>query len=131
MAVSPVAEVHHVVDLGADEAFARLTDWSRHQVPFTDIETTADGFVARTGFGPVRLADPMIATIDPDARTARLDKTGAMLRGWAEITVTDLGCGSEVCWREHIKPRWAPALVATPVQRATEAMIRHILRGLF
>jgi hypothetical protein len=111
--------------LPADEAWRRMTAWERHTatVPFTRITVLTpppDGvgtaFVARTGIGRLGFDDPMRVTRwEPPARDApgrcRLEKTGRIVTGWAEIEVRRQGVGSRVRWREELRVwRLPPAL---------------------
>ncbi|MET9217506.1 MULTISPECIES: SRPBCC family protein [unclassified Streptomyces] len=107
------------------EAWRRLTDWERHTatVPLTRISVLTpppDGvgtaFVARTGLGGAGFDDPMRIVrweppVDGGPGFCRLEKTGRIVTGWAEIDVrpddsgTGAGAdtGSWVRWREELR----------------------------
>lgn len=109
--------------LGAGEAWRRMTAWERHTatVPLTRITVTTPPpsgvgteFVARTGVGRLGFDDPMRVTvwqppISGDGRgRCRLEKTGRVVTGWAEIDVAPYGAGSRVRWCEELRVRWVP-----------------------
>lgn len=119
-------------------AWARLTDWERHTgtVPLTRITVgtpppTGVGtrFTARTGVGRAGFADPMrVAVWEPpaaagDAGRCRLEKTGRVVAGWAEIEVRPDGAGSYVLWREELRPFGVP--------RAADGVVRYAGRRVF
>ncbi|MFG2720456.1 SRPBCC family protein [Streptomyces sp. NPDC048416] len=109
-------------DLSPAEAWRRLTDWERHGdgVPLTRVTVrtappTGVGtvFVARTGLGRLRFADPMEVTrwqppaADRPGR-CRLEKRGRAITGWAEIEVGESGEGARLVWREELRVRGLP-----------------------
>lgn len=118
---------HH----GGPAAFAIVTDWERHRVPFTRIRTTDAGFTARTGIGPIGFDDPMEITHWDPPRRVELRKRGKIIRGDATIDVETSGSGSVVTWTEEVRvagvPRWCDAVVA----RLLTGMISLVLRRLF
>jgi hypothetical protein len=106
-------------------AWRRLTAWERHAatVPLTRIAVTTPPptglgtvFVARTGIGRAAFEDPMRVTVwrPPDAHApghCRLEKTGRIVTGWAEIEVAPYGAGgSRVRWREDLTVWRLPGL---------------------
>lgn len=111
--------------LPADDAFARITDWPRHSahIPLTTVVVTSDPpagvgttFVGRTGLGRIGFEDPMTVTRwEPprggDPGRCRLEKTGKLIVGWAEIEVRAEGTGSRVIWTEHVSVRGVPRVV--------------------
>jgi hypothetical protein len=121
-------EIVREVPLTAAEAFARVTDWSRHGafVPLTSIRLTDTGFVAHTGVGPLGFDDPMdVVEWDPP-RFCRLEKRGRVVRGWAEITVDPLDLGSRITWRELARTRG----VVGPLTRVEAALGRRLFDRL-
>lgn len=94
-----------------------MTDWERHTatVPLTRITVLTlppDGvgtaFVARTGIGRAFFDDPMRVTAwQPPTPTSaghcRLEKTGRIVTGWAEIEVHPTAAGSHIRWRENLR----------------------------
>jgi hypothetical protein len=104
--------------LPAAEAWRRVTAWERHTatVPFTRIAVdtpppsgVGTAFTARTGVGRIGFDDPMRVTVwaPPEgpavAGHCRLEKTGRLVTGWAEIDVVPEGAGSRVRWREELR----------------------------
>ncbi len=104
--------------LAPDLAWSSLADLAEHthDVPFTDVVVPDGGLVlgaevvASTRFGPLAAADRMLVTALEPGRRLRLHKTGRLLRGWAEITVTEdprTPGGAVVSWVEEL---WLPGL---------------------
>jgi hypothetical protein len=104
--------------LAPDRAWAALTDLAEHgrHVPLTEVEVPDGGLVlgaevvARTGLGPLAMADRMLVTALEPGRRLRLVKTGRLLRGWADVTVApepQAPGGSLVEWTEAL---WVPGL---------------------
>jgi hypothetical protein len=107
------------------EAWRRMTDWERHTatVPLTRMSVLTpppDGvgtvLVARTGLGRAGFEDPMrIVRWEPPVGDGpgrcRLEKTGRVVTGWAEIEVRAEGTGSRVRWREELRVWRLPAAV--------------------
>lgn len=117
--------------MSVEDAFARITDWERHSdhIPLTTVTVTSTGplgvgstFVGRTGLGPLRFDDPMTITRwqpphGQEPGSCRLDKTGSVVLGWAEIEVRPQGSGSLVLWTEEARVRGLPEIF-DPVARA-------------
>lgn len=123
-----VREVPHSVE----ESWGRITDWPRHGdfVPLTMVRATSRGIVGRTSIGPLGFDDTMdIARWDPP-RHCRLEKTGRIVRGWAEIDVEPSGTGSKVTWTEDVSVAGVPRF-ADPVQRFfARKTFGHLIDGL-
>jgi hypothetical protein len=115
--------LHRLTRLGATEAWERLTTWERHTatVPLTRISVLTAGppgvgtrFTARTGTRWAGFSDPMRVTVwQPPAGPGapgrcRLEKTGRVVLGWAEIGVAATERGSAVTWREDLRVRGVP-----------------------
>ncbi|MHB9858155.1 SRPBCC family protein [Streptomyces sp. YIM S03343] len=109
--------------LPLDEAWRRLTEWSRHGdvVPLTRVTVVTPPptqvgtvFVARSGIGPLSFDDRMEVTVwrppeDGEPGLVRLVKRGRMVRGWAEIEVREgPGGRTRVVWREELRVRFLP-----------------------
>ncbi|MFD3841902.1 SRPBCC family protein [Streptomyces sp. NPDC058642] len=118
--------------LPPDEAWRRLTRWSRHGdvVPLTRVTVESAGptgvgtvFVARTGVGPFTFDDRMEVTVwRPPVSGAgglcRLEKRGRVVTGWAEIEVgPGPGGRSRVLWREELGFRFLPRVMDPVVRR--------------
>ncbi|MFE4052107.1 SRPBCC family protein [Streptomyces sp. YIM B13518] len=117
-------QLQRTAPLSPDEAWRRLTTWSRHgeAVPLTrtTVRTpppTGAGtrIVARTGLGPLSFDDPMDVTVwrppqDGSPGYCRLEKRGRVVTGWAEIEVRPgPGGRARVVWREDIGVRFLPS----------------------
>ncbi|MET1132607.1 MAG: SRPBCC family protein [Aeromicrobium sp.] len=112
------------------DAFARVTDWERHRVPFTTITTTPEGFTARTAIGPCGFDDPMhVTTWDPPHRVD-LQKHGRVIRGSATLTVEADGSGSAVTWDEDVSVIGVPRFLDPVVRRLLRLMVSTVLRRL-
>ncbi|MGH3723570.1 MAG: SRPBCC family protein [Mycobacterium sp.] len=122
--------------LPAEVAFARITDWPGHSehIPLTTVYVTSSGpagvgttFVGRTGLGPLGFRDPMTVTewAPPESGRpgrCRLEKTGSIVLGWAEIEVYAEGDGSRVIWREEARLRGTPLFLSGLEKAAGEWM---------
>nr|BFD81909.1 SRPBCC family protein [Streptomyces sp. Xyl84] len=124
--------------LPVDEAWRRLTRWTRHggAVPLTRVTVLTAGptregtrFVARTEAGPLRFADPMEVTVwrppaDGGPGLCRLEKRGRTVLGRAEIEVRP-GPGGRACvrWREELRVRFLPA--------AFDPLLHLVARAVF
>lgn len=119
--------------LALDEAWRRLTEWTRHGdvVPLTRVTVVTPGptregtvFVARSGIGPLAVDDRMEVTVwcppgEDEPGRCRLEKRGRTVRGWAEIEVRPgPGGRARVVWREELRLRPLPS-VFDPLLRAT------------
>lgn len=100
-----------------DVVWGVVTDFAGHAdgVPFTSAtETSAPGegrrFTVRTALGPVGFDDPMVIAVWEPPRRVRVEKTGRVLAGWADITLAAVGSGTRVTWQEEVVP--ANALAA-------------------
>ncbi|WP_333736947.1 SRPBCC family protein [Streptomyces sp. IBSBF 2806] len=128
-----IFQLERAVPLSPDDAWRRLTEWSRHGdvVPLTRVSVltpppTHEGtvFVARSGLGPLSFDDRMEVTVwQPPARDepgrCRLEKRGRVVLGWAEIEVRPgPGGRTHVCWREELDVRFLPS-VFDPLVGAT------------
>jgi hypothetical protein len=125
-------EIVRVVALQPSEAWARLTRWERHGdfVPLTTIVRTGDGFLARTGVGPIGFDDPMEIVEWDEPTYCKLVKTGRRVTGWAELEVTSDGSGSRVLWREEIAVRGMPRFADGIVRRSSEKLFARVLDGV-
>jgi hypothetical protein len=122
--------IERSVPLPPAEAWRRLTAWERHGagVPLTRIAVLTPPpsgpgtvFVARTGVGRAVFEDPMRVTVwqppgaDDGHGHCRLEKTGRIVIGWAEIDVrpgpAGDGTGSRVRWREDLRVWRLPGLL--------------------
>lgn len=142
-----IFQLERTVPLAVDDAWRRLTRWSRHGdvVPLTRVVVltpppTREGtvFVARSGLGPLSFDDRMEVTRwEPPAPDGpgrcRLDKRGRVVLGWAEIEVRPQPDGrTHVLWREELDVRLVPSfldpLVATTARsvfgRAADRLLR-------
>ncbi|MUM17159.1 SRPBCC family protein [Mycobacterium sp. CBMA271] len=128
--------IERTSDLPAEVAFARITDWPRHSehIPLTTVYLTSEGpagvgtaFVGRTGLGPIGFSDPMTVTAWTPPQggrpgRCRLEKTGSLVLGWAEIDVYSEGAGSRVVWREDAHVRGTPRFLSRLEKAAGEWM---------
>ncbi|MDX3801499.1 SRPBCC family protein [Streptomyces sp. AK04-3B] len=120
-----IFQVERTVPLSTEDAWRRLTQWSRHGdvVPFTRVlvltpPPTREGtvFVARSGCGPLAFDDRMEVTgWQPPAAgepgRCRLEKRGRVVLGWAEIEVRPRPGGrTQVIWREELRVRFLPSV---------------------
>lgn len=124
-----------------------LTDFTAYGrwMPLTRMRVDAGeprvgwGFAGVSGLGPVSFSDSMVLTRwDPPGQgtpaTFRVVKTGRLLGGWVDVTVTPTSAGSRVDWREEFSVRPIALLDGTrPVRavgralyaRALDAMLAH------
>src|SRR5690349_25001471 len=71
----------------ADQAWALLVDWARHDEWMfgTSVHVTGAGagarLAARTAFGPVRFTDTMVVTVWEPPRRCLVRHTGRVVRG--------------------------------------------------
>lgn len=103
-----------------------LVDWTDHGrwIPATRVRILeGDGgvgtrFVARSGFGPLAFDDTMnVVECDPHTFTARVEKTGPLLRGDAGFALTPAAHASELAWFEQVRVPYLPQLFAPTVAR--------------
>jgi hypothetical protein len=127
--------------LAPARAWAAVTDLGEHtrHVPLTHVEVPPNGLalgaevVAWTGLGPLRAADRMLVSALVPGRHLRLVKTGRLLHGWADITVTDdplVPGGATVEWTEEL---WLPGLrrLTRPLgDRLGLAVFGRVVEGL-
>ncbi|MFF4543921.1 SRPBCC family protein [Streptomyces sp. NPDC001406] len=138
-------QLERTAPLPIDEAWRRLTEWPRHAdvVPLTRITVVTDPptregtrFVARTGIGPLSLADPMEVTAwhpphDGEPGLCRLVKQGRVVLGWAELEVhPGPGGRTRVVWREELRLRGLPNLFDPLLDRTARAMFGRALNRL-
>lgn len=134
--------------LPADEAWRRLTRWSRHAdaVPLTRISVVTDPptrrgtlVVARSGVGPLAFDDPMEVTVwrpprDGDLHgvgLCRLVKRGRVVLGWAELEVRPgPGGRTRVLWREELRVRGLPSAFDRPLAAASRAVFGRAVNAL-
>ncbi|MFI5820862.1 SRPBCC family protein [Streptomyces rishiriensis] len=120
-----IFQLERTAPLTPDDAWRRLTEWSRHGdvVPLTRVTVltpppTHEGtvLVARSGLGPLSFDDRMEVTAwQPPAHggpgRCRLEKRGRVVRGWADIEVRPgPGGQTRVTWREELGVRFLPSL---------------------
>ena len=112
-----------------EEAFARVTDWPAHgdAVPLTRITRTADGFVARTGVGPLGFDDRMDVVAWDAPRHVRLEKRGRVVTGWAEIDVEPTPTGARVVWREVAHTTGVPGVLGGLEEAAGRLLFGRVL----
>ncbi|OHT87983.1 Immediate-early protein 2 [Mycobacteroides saopaulense] len=136
--------IERVSPLPADEAFARITDWPRHSehIPLTRVFVTnaspagvGTTFVGRTRLGNIGFDDPMTVTgWEPprggDPGRCRLEKTGQLILGWAEIEVHQQGAGSRVVWTEDVSVRGVPRIFDRLTKIGGQWMFGRALDGL-
>ena len=125
-------EIVREVRLSPDDAWRRVTDWPAHGrfVPLTTVTRTADGFLARTGVGPIGFDDPMELVTWNEPSYCRLEKRGRVVKGWAELTVEAQGHGSRVTWREEIRVTGVPRLFDRFVRLASARLFSRVMDGL-
>jgi hypothetical protein len=137
-------EVVRHTHLGADEAFARLTDWPRHGqfIPLTTIQlvglirdAVGARFVARTSLGPFHFDDPMEVTYwqQPSGGSpgvCRVDKRGRVVLGSTVITVTPSREGSVVHWQEDATIRLLGPVASWPNRVAGRRIFARVVDGL-
>ncbi|WP_062648896.1 Immediate-early protein 2 [Streptomyces maremycinicus] len=141
-------QLERTVPLSLDEAWRRLTEWSRHGdvVPLTRVDVLTPGpnregtvFVARSGLGPFAFGDRMEVTVwqppsDEGPGRCRLEKRGRVVLGWAEIEVRPgPGGRARVLWREELRVRLLPSafdpLLAASARSVFGRAANRLLRG--
>ncbi len=125
-------EIVREVPLQQEEAWSRLTDWQRHGdfVPLTSIRLLDNGFVARTGVGPLGFSDPMEIVEWAEPSYCRLEKRGRIVTGWAELSVEPLDLGSRVVWREEIHVTGMPRLADGLTRASSRRLFSRVIDGL-
>jgi carbon monoxide dehydrogenase subunit G len=123
------------VPLDAAETYRLLCDWEDHArwVPFTRVTVhEPDRFTAWTGVWKLQLEDNMtVAERDDEARRVLVDKTGPVLIGTAEFTVTPQGSTrSRVHWVEDVEMARLPRLLAPLAALSGRVGFRLALRRL-
>jgi len=129
--------------LSAAEAWRRVTDWERHAdfVPLTRITVKQDPtsghetFTARTGVGPLAFDDIMAVTYrrpptETNPGVLRIVKQGRVVLGWAVLTVTPTGSGSEVRWHEVARLRGTRGPLVAIVDKVVAGGFGRLLEGL-
>jgi hypothetical protein len=122
-------EIVREVPWTPQEAWERVTDWPRHAaaVPLTRIRRTDDGFVARTGLGPLGFDDPMRVVESDPPRYCRLVKQGRVVTGHAEILVEPMPVGSRVTWRETLHVRGVPRFLGGLERASSQWLFSRVL----
>lgn len=137
-----VVEVRRTVPTPMGEVWDTVTDFAAYGrwIPLTSMRTDPPpvrlgwGFAGFTGVAPIGFLDTMLVVrweppADGAARFA-VRKTGRVLRGFADVTLTatDAG-GTEVVWREEIVPRpeTLGRLTAPVSDRATARLFADVL----
>lgn len=126
---------HFVVEatcsLPPEQALARVLDLDRHRPPFTSLHwqrplQPGSTVLARTSLGPFGFDDTMVVR-ELDARHARLEKTGRVVRGITAIEASPLPRGgSRVTWQQDLSVTGMPW--ALPVRLAGRIFYRRLLR---
>jgi len=148
-----VVTVERTVDRPIETVWAVVTDVAAHRLPLTEVRTDPGepgvgwAFEGITRLGPVGFADRMIVTRwhPPADGTAcyAVVKTGRLLGGWAEVTLTEgeptippgqsgqpghrTGRRTRIRWREQITPHphALGRLLAPATDRAVRAMFER------
>lgn len=125
-------EIVRDVQFSQEEAWNRLTDWRRHSdfVPLTSIRLTDDGFVARTGLGPLAFDDPMEIVAFEAPSFCRLEKRGRVVTGWAELRVAPFGDLTRVVWREDIHVQGMPRFADGLTKASSRKLFGKVIDGL-
>jgi hypothetical protein len=117
-----VARVRREVAVSAPRLWAVVTDWPRHGRHLIATTLQVEGsegmgqrVIAVSAVGRLRVEDAMEVTVwhppPADPAVVRLDKSGTVLGGWAEISVRPLSADrSEIIWREQIHAAGATTL---------------------
>ena len=101
------------------------------------------GFAGVSGIGPLGFSDSMVVTRweppteggepegDGAAASFRVVKTGRLLGGWADVTLTPTANGTRVDWREDFSVRPIAVLDDTaPVRAAGRALYARALDAM-
>lgn len=134
-ATIPAMGTHFVVEatssLPPEQALSRVLDLDRHRPPLTTLHwqrplRPGSTVVARTALGPLGFDDTMVVR-ELDARHARLEKTGRVVRGMTTIDVAAMPSGgSRVHWQQELSVTGMPW--ALPVRVAGRIFYRGLLR---
>ncbi len=129
-----VITVERHVPRPIEPVWALASDVAALRLPCTRVEmdTAPPGvgwrFVGISGFGPFAIHDSMLVTRwrppEPGSHVAEyaVVKTGWVLGGWAEVTLTELGRSlTRLRWREEIVLR--PRVVGAAVVRVTDIAV--------
>lgn len=129
--------------LPAAAAWSRLTDWKRHGelMPLTSISVSertdgvATAFVARTSIGRLGFDDPMEVTVWRPPTQLRpgvcsIVKTGRVVRGGAQLTVTAVPDGSLVRWHEEATLGFGGQLLDLVNRRVGQVLFGRLIDGL-
>lgn len=133
--------VERMTSLSVAESWARLTDWERHgdSIPLTKVTRAGEGvgshFIARTSIGSIGFDDPMQVTVwqPPDQRPVghcRLEKSGRVVVGWAELTVAPTPDGSRVRWLEDAAVRHTGRLLDLPTRLISARLFGRLVDDL-
>ncbi len=132
----------------ATDCFAHLVDWDVHSaaIPLTRLSHSGaprvgQEFVARTGLGPIGFDDPMrVELLRPPAGddpgdlpgVVEVTKSGRVVGGRVQWSVTPTAEGSEVAWRQVLTipwlPRWADPVVGLVGRAAYATGLRRLVR---
>lgn len=128
--------------LSTEAAWSRLTDWGRHSkfIPLTSVRLstptgTGASFVARTSIGPFGFDDPMEVTVwQPPNGAApglcRIVKRGAVVRGWAQLTVAPAPDGTLVHWHEEARVAVLGRIADAPNRLIGKFAFGRLITGL-
>lgn len=142
--------VERVVARPIEQVWAVVADPTRHRLPLTRVEVPASlgvgaRFVAWSGAGRLRFADPMVVTRWSPPGSPRRDpraegdaeyavvKLGRVLTGWAQVVLTAVDPGTtRLVWTEHIalKPSALGPLVQPLTDRAVGAMFARAVDAM-
>jgi hypothetical protein len=110
------------INMSADSAWNRLCDWPSHGewIPMTRMvidPINPDKFIAFSGLGKLALEDRMEVTekrTEGSTRICRVAKTGPVLVGFAEFTVSPNADANTciVTWREEVRAPYVPKFLA-------------------
>lgn len=109
--------------------------FTRITVPTPPPNGVGTVMIARTGVGRVGFADPMrVAVWEPPegggSGRCRLEKTGRVVLGWAEIEVRPYTAGTHVRWRENLRVRGLPGIFDGPTRALSHMVFRRVVATL-
>ena len=141
----PVVTVERHIGRPVERVWELASDFAALRLPLTHVNKGAGPpgigwrFVGVSGVGPVAVRDSMLVTRwrppapgSPSAEYAVV-KTGWVLGGWAEVTLTELGPTlTRLLWREEIvlRPRAIGAALAGLTDIAVRAMFERAVDEL-